>query len=342
MTDTSSTDPGNWEKSAPEDRETEGPLDETEANPVRPYIDLGGVKILPREGLNLRLEVEEQTKRIVAVGLDYADSTLQVQPFAAPRSSGLWDETREQITEQIHQQGGRDAGARRRLRARAARRDPRRSAAGSARRDPGRPLRRRRRAALVPPRRDRRRRRGQAGGRRPGRRPLPQHRRGARLLADAAARPHPAPDAHRARHGPGHLHVAVGAGMTDRSPEEPGGSDHPVGRNADASDAVPSAIGESLARAAQKSGLGKLADGETPTGAALLGRARRRPRPRRDDPAGARLPHPLHVHRERAALDRLLGRWSRSSSPSSASSARRRSRRPSPVCSVSGSRRSSR
>lgn len=96
-----------FEKSAPADRETEGPFDEAEANPVRPYIDLGGIKILPREGLNLRLEVEEQTKRIVAIGLDFADSTLQVQPFAAPRTSGLWDETREQTRQQIRQQGGR-------------------------------------------------------------------------------------------------------------------------------------------------------------------------------------------------------------------------------------------
>jgi hypothetical protein len=94
-------------KAAPLDRATSGPFDESEANPVRPYIDLGGIKILPREGLNLRLEVEEQTKRIVAVGLDYADSTLQVQPFAAPRTTGLWDETREQIRQQIRQQGGR-------------------------------------------------------------------------------------------------------------------------------------------------------------------------------------------------------------------------------------------
>lgn len=94
-------------KAAPGDRATAGPLDETEANPVRPYIDLGGIKVLPREGLNLRLEVEEQTKRIVAVGLDYADSTLQVQPFAAPRTTGLWDETRAQIRDQVRQQGGR-------------------------------------------------------------------------------------------------------------------------------------------------------------------------------------------------------------------------------------------
>lgn len=93
-------------KSAPADRDEAGPYDEDEANAVRPYIDLGGIKILPREGLNLRLEVEESTKRIVAVGLDYAGSTLQVQAFSAPRSSGLWHETREQIRQGIVSQGG--------------------------------------------------------------------------------------------------------------------------------------------------------------------------------------------------------------------------------------------
>jgi Protein of unknown function (DUF3710) len=93
-------------KSAPADRETAGPFDESEANPVRPYVDLGGVRILPRPDLHLRLEVEEGSKRVVAVGLDYASSTLQVQPFAAPRSTGLWHEIRQQIIDQIHKQGG--------------------------------------------------------------------------------------------------------------------------------------------------------------------------------------------------------------------------------------------
>lgn len=93
-------------KSAPEDRATAGPFDDSEANAVRPYVDLGGVKILPRPELHLRLEVEEGSKRVVAVGLDYAGSTLQVQPFAAPRSTGLWNEIRGQIVDQIHKQGG--------------------------------------------------------------------------------------------------------------------------------------------------------------------------------------------------------------------------------------------
>ena len=93
-------------KSAPIDRATSGPLDESEANAVRPYVDLGGVKILPRTDLQLRLEVEEGSKRVVAVALDYAGSTLQVQPFAAPRNSGLWHEIRQQIVDQLHKPGG--------------------------------------------------------------------------------------------------------------------------------------------------------------------------------------------------------------------------------------------
>jgi hypothetical protein len=106
ITETGPTgDPGQ-PKSAPADRATAGPLDEGEANAVRPYVDLGGVKILPRPELHLRLEVEEGSQRVVAVGLDYAGSTLQVQPFAAPRSSGLWHEIRQQIVDQIQKQGG--------------------------------------------------------------------------------------------------------------------------------------------------------------------------------------------------------------------------------------------
>ncbi|HEV7950081.1 MAG TPA: DUF3710 domain-containing protein [Glaciihabitans sp.] len=109
MSDTTSgldTDGVDQSKSAPADRETAGPFDDSEANAVRPYVDLGGVKILPRPDLHLRLEVEEGSKRVVAVGLDFAGSTLQVQPFAAPRSTGLWHEIRAQIVEQIHKQGG--------------------------------------------------------------------------------------------------------------------------------------------------------------------------------------------------------------------------------------------
>ncbi|WP_424463992.1 DUF3710 domain-containing protein [Pseudoclavibacter helvolus] len=93
-------------KSAPADRETRGPFDISEASPAKRYVDLGALRIPAREGLGLRLEVEEKTKRLVAVALDYRESTMQIQAFAAPRSTGLWHSIMAQLAEQVRKQGG--------------------------------------------------------------------------------------------------------------------------------------------------------------------------------------------------------------------------------------------
>lgn len=91
------------EKSAPDDRAEVGPLDESEA-PVRPYIDLGGLRIVPRQGLQMRLEVEEKTKRVVAVTLQIGESAVQLQPFAAPRSEGIWHSVRDVLLTSLKKQ----------------------------------------------------------------------------------------------------------------------------------------------------------------------------------------------------------------------------------------------
>lgn len=83
-----------------------GPLDIDEIEDRDGYVDLGALLISPAEGLQLRLEVEEATQRVVAVTMDLAGSSLQLQAFAAPRSEGLWDEIREQITQSVASQGG--------------------------------------------------------------------------------------------------------------------------------------------------------------------------------------------------------------------------------------------
>lgn len=100
------TDETTAPKSAPSDRETTGPFDDSEVSGVKPWIDLGSIKLIPREGLNLRLEVEEGSNRVVAASLDFNGSTLQIQPFSASRTSGLWSEIREQLSAQLKQQGG--------------------------------------------------------------------------------------------------------------------------------------------------------------------------------------------------------------------------------------------
>ena len=92
-------------KSAPGDRATAGPFDLSEVPGMRPYVDLGGIKIAPREGLQMRLEVDERAKRVVAVTLEYAESVLQMQAFSAPKSTGLWHEVRREISQQLAAQG---------------------------------------------------------------------------------------------------------------------------------------------------------------------------------------------------------------------------------------------
>ncbi len=83
-----------------------GPFDVSEKDSDAGYIDLGALRIGAAEGLQLRLEVEEKTKRVIAVTLDLNGSNLQLQVFAAPRTDGLWDEIRSQIGVSVGAQGG--------------------------------------------------------------------------------------------------------------------------------------------------------------------------------------------------------------------------------------------
>lgn len=109
MSDTATTVEGSDEiypKSAPVDREINGPLDESEAGAIRPSVDLGALRVEPRRGMQLRLEIDKTNNRVIAVTLECDGSTVQLQPFAAPRNSGLWHGIRQQIMEQIQKQGG--------------------------------------------------------------------------------------------------------------------------------------------------------------------------------------------------------------------------------------------
>ncbi|MBD7993822.1 DUF3710 domain-containing protein [Arthrobacter sp. Sa2CUA1] len=83
-----------------------GPFDAEDRPSEEGYVDLGALRIAATQGLALRLEVEEKTKRVVAVTLDLDGSSLQLQAFAAPRSETLWDEIRAQIVKSVSSQGG--------------------------------------------------------------------------------------------------------------------------------------------------------------------------------------------------------------------------------------------
>lgn len=87
----------------------QGPWDVSEVaadedDPTR--IDLGGLVVKAREGLELRLQVDERTQKVAAVLLVAADGAVELRPFAAPRNGDIWDDVRKQIAAETARRGG--------------------------------------------------------------------------------------------------------------------------------------------------------------------------------------------------------------------------------------------
>ncbi|TAK69482.1 MAG: DUF3710 domain-containing protein [Actinomycetota bacterium] len=89
----------------PADRSA-GPYDEDEAAPQRERLDLGALRLPAVPGAEIRVEVDQQTGAVTAVTVVLADSAVQLQPFAAPRTAGIWDEARREIRGQVSSSGG--------------------------------------------------------------------------------------------------------------------------------------------------------------------------------------------------------------------------------------------
>ena len=69
-------------------------------------VDLGGMWLPGRPGLEVRIEADQASSVVVAVTLVLPDGALQVQPFAAPRTGTIWDDIRAEIRAGITKQGG--------------------------------------------------------------------------------------------------------------------------------------------------------------------------------------------------------------------------------------------
>jgi hypothetical protein len=91
---------------APRFDRSAGPFDESEKRADDAYIDFGGLLVKAPEGGQIRLDIDQASDTIVAVTVDLGASSLQLQAFSAPKSTGLWAEIREQIRESVAAQGG--------------------------------------------------------------------------------------------------------------------------------------------------------------------------------------------------------------------------------------------
>jgi len=56
------------------------------------------------QGMELRAEIADD--RVIAATVVLADSAVQLQPFAAPRHEGIWDEVRSELAATVTKQGG--------------------------------------------------------------------------------------------------------------------------------------------------------------------------------------------------------------------------------------------
>jgi hypothetical protein len=81
-----------------------GPWDAAEDYPQSERIDCGSLLVPVHEGFDLEINMADAEGSWVAVV--HADSGMQLQAFAAPRSGGLWDEVRSEIAENVADSGG--------------------------------------------------------------------------------------------------------------------------------------------------------------------------------------------------------------------------------------------
>ncbi len=94
------------EGAADDARTAGGPYDVSELDDDEGRLDLGALRIVGVPGMELRLEIEESAQQVVGATAVLGDSAVQLQAFAAPKSSGIWDAIRDEIAQSVVEQGG--------------------------------------------------------------------------------------------------------------------------------------------------------------------------------------------------------------------------------------------
>ena len=85
-----------------------GPWDESEVDFSEGLerLDLGGLLVLASPGVDVQVQADQATGVVTALTFAQSGAAVQVQPYAAPKSGGMWDEVRGQIKGSITKSGG--------------------------------------------------------------------------------------------------------------------------------------------------------------------------------------------------------------------------------------------
>ena len=87
---------------------TDGPFDAADVDPddLAARLDLGSLRLAMREGMELRVQVDEGTQEVVGVIGMWPDSAVELRAFAAPKTNGMWDDIRAEIAADTVTNGG--------------------------------------------------------------------------------------------------------------------------------------------------------------------------------------------------------------------------------------------
>jgi hypothetical protein len=88
----------------PQEVPADGPWDAADEYPEHERVDLGSLRIPAAAGSEVQVNVADD--RIVAATVVLGDSALQLHAFAAPKRSGLWDDVRQELIDELHAAGG--------------------------------------------------------------------------------------------------------------------------------------------------------------------------------------------------------------------------------------------
>jgi hypothetical protein len=86
---------------------TTGPYDPEDVADDLSRLDLGGLLVPVPDGTELRVDVNPEGNVVAAVAVNRA-SQMQLNPFAAPRREGIWDDVRTEIAQSLAAQPGSD------------------------------------------------------------------------------------------------------------------------------------------------------------------------------------------------------------------------------------------
>ena len=85
-----------------------GPWDETEIDfsDGIERLDLGGLLVKATPGVDVQVQADEATGVVTQLTFAQSGAAVQVQPYAAPKSGGMWNDVRGQIKSSITKAGG--------------------------------------------------------------------------------------------------------------------------------------------------------------------------------------------------------------------------------------------